>query len=107
MTDPPSFGTPALVLLAFVSRSGALVCLLLLSRYFWRANGPLVMAFRVVWAAFSFLLAWVWIASVAELVGYIRGASALVELSSNFIFVPNLVIFFALLALLIRLHHGR
>lgn len=106
MTDP-TFGTTLLVILAFLMRSGALVCLLLCWRFFLRAEGHLVPAFRIVFLTFSFLLGWVWVASLAELVGYIRGASTLVEHSAAYIFVPNAVVFAALLWLLIKLHHTR
>lgn len=107
MLDHPALGI-ALIILAFLMRSGALVCLILCWRYFRRAEGPLVPAFRYVFATFTFLLGWVWVASVAELVGFISGASALVEHSASYIFIPNAVIFLALLRLMVKLHrHDR
>lgn len=80
------------VVLAFLTRTSALIVLLLLYIKFAQAKGPFARYFKHAFASLVFLLLWVWVASVAELVRFIRGASAAVELSSNLIFIPNLVI---------------
>lgn len=104
MTDP-TFAVTVLVVLAFVFRFGALICLILVWHYFWRiADDPMVTAFRWLWGTFTFLLAWVCVASVAELVGYITGSSTFVEHSAAYIFIPNAVVFLALVRLLVKLH---
>lgn len=96
----------ALNVLAFVFRSMALVCLAILSNFFRTATGPMVKPFRQLFWALMFLLAWVEVASVAELIGYINSAHAVVELSINWIFIPNLVITVALMRLLLHLRQS-
>ena len=90
--------------LAFTFRTSALVCLVLLVSFFSRATGPMVPRFKELFWALAFLLMWVEVASVAELVGYMDRAHSIVELTVNWIFVPNLVISIALLRLLLHLH---
>ena len=82
----------ALVILAFVTRTTALVALGMLFVQFRGARGSFARYFTHAFAALCFLLVWVWIASVAELVAFMKGASAAVEFGANYIFIPNLVI---------------
>lgn len=80
------------VVLAFLTRSSALVVLWLLFLKFTRAQGPYARPFKHAFGSLCFLLTWVWVASLAELVQFINGASAAIELGANYIFIPNLVI---------------
>jgi hypothetical protein len=80
------------VVLAFVFRTTTLVVLVLLYLQFSRARGSFARHFKHAFGALVFLLSWVWVASVAELVRFIKGASAAVELGTNLIFIPNLVL---------------
>lgn len=80
------------VVLAFATRTSALVVLLLLYIRFAQARGPMSSYFKHATAAWVFLLFWVWCGSIAELVSFIDGASVAVELSANYIFIPNLIL---------------
>lgn len=80
------------VVLAFLTRSSALVVLGLLFAKFARAHGPYARAFKQAFGSLCFLLIWVWVASVAELVRFMQGASVAIELGANYIFIPNLII---------------
>jgi len=81
-----------LIFAAFVTRTMAVVFLALLWFYFKRSDGHLVSSFRQMFLCFWFLLAWVEIASIAEIVGFIEQAHATVEYSANWIWIPNLII---------------
>jgi hypothetical protein len=96
-----------LVVLAFLTRSSALTVAALLYVQFARAKGPFAPYFKHAFGALTFLLLWVWVASISELVGYIKGASAAVELGANYIFVPNLVITLWLGRLLLKFRDNR
>jgi len=93
-----------LIVLAFLTRSAALVVLLLLYRYFRQSSGKLVRPIRQVIGAFAFLLAWVWTASLGEVISFWPRAGAVVEYGSSWIWVPNAVISIALVQLLVRLY---
>lgn len=82
----------AKVFLAFICRTTALAVFILLYMTFSRARGQFAAYFRGAFGAFVFLMSWVWVASVAEMVRFIKGASTAVELSTNLIFIPNLVV---------------
>ncbi len=96
-----------LVMAAFLSRAAGLVMLCLLYIYFRRSDGPIVPAFRALFFSLAFMLLWVTISSVAELLGYIDAASRVVEHSTAWIWVPNAVVDVFLGRLLWRLYvHG-
>ena len=80
------------IVLAFATRTSALVVLALLYVKFSQAEGLFAHHFKHAFGSLCFLLCWVWLASVAELVQFIRGASVAVELGGNYIFIPNLII---------------
>ena len=93
----------ALVVLAFVTRSTALAALILLYFHFRYSSGQLVRPIRSVLGTFVFLLGWVWVASISELMGVWGQGSALIEYGFSWIWVPNAVISVALFRLLYHL----
>ena len=101
------FWTHARIILAFLSRTSALVVLLLLYSQFSQAKGPFAKYFKHAFGALCFLLLWVWIASVGELLHFIEGAAATVELGANYIFIPNLIITIWLTRLYVRFREER
>lgn len=104
----PFVSETALVMAAFLSRATGLVLLLLLYVYFRRSDGPIVPAFRALFFSLAFMLCWVTVSSVAELLGYIEAAGRVVEHSTAWIWVPNAVVDVFLGRLLWRLYvHGQ
>ena len=93
-----------LIVLAFLTRSIALIALILLYLYFRKASGKLVRPIRQVIGSFAFLLLWVWCASLGEITVWWPHGGSLVEYGSNWIWVPNLVISATLVQLLVRLY---
>jgi hypothetical protein len=93
-----------LTVLAFFTRSIALIALILLYLYFRKSTGKLVRPIRQVIGSFTFLLLWVWCASVGEITAWWPYGGSLVEYGSSWIWVPNLVISVTLVQLLIRLY---
>jgi hypothetical protein len=93
-----------LTVLAFLTRSLALVALILLYLYFRKSSGKLVRPIRQVIGSFTFLLFWVWCASLGEITVWWPHGGRLVEYGSSWIWVPNSVISVTLVQLLIRLY---
>lgn len=90
--DDQSFYESLLIVFAFLTRTAALIILVRLCWKFLDANGPLAKGFRQVFFAFTFLIFWVWTASVLEIIGLVAGAGSLVEFGPHYIGVPNLII---------------
>lgn len=105
MTYLLAISPQVLAALAFVTRTTALIALILLYRYFARSSGRFVTPVRQVLGTFVFLLAWVWVASIGDLFGVWPEATALVEYGARWIWVPNAVISVALFRLLVHLWH--
>lgn len=89
-----------LVLLAFVFRATALLAAILLFVHFSRSTGTIVRPMCQVLAAFIFLLTWVSIASVAELLSVWPHAGYMVEYGAKWIWLPNAIITAGLFRLL-------
>lgn len=100
--DPVQFWGHMLIGLAFLTRTGAFIVLILLSRVFSNATGPYAKTFKQVFYSFCFLLGWVWLASLAEMLRYIEGASTAVEYGTSYIFIPNMLITVFLFRLWLR-----
>lgn len=96
-----------LATLAFFWRSTAFIALVLLYCYFRASTGRLVPHVRQVLGAFTFLLAWVSLASVFEVLNWWVHAGQLIEYGTSWIWIPNAVIAIALVRLLGRLLYLR
>lgn len=94
---------PALAVLALLTRTSALLLFFLLSLGFAYLPGPVARQVKHAFWAGTFLLAWVWVASMGEMLGAWPQASYMVERGYRFIFIPNAIVTVALLKLLLYL----
>ena len=101
-----AFSDNALAVLALLMRLAACVFATLLYQFFRGVTGPLVHAFRSVFACLAFLLGWFTLGSILELVSFVPGAGIAVEKSYAFVFIPNLVVLIALVRLYLKVRSG-
>ena len=101
-----AFSGHFLAVLALAMRLSACIFALLLYQFFRGVTGPLVYAFRGVFACLGFLLAWFTAGSLLELLAFVPQAGVLVEHSYAFVFIPNLVVLVALVRLYLKVRGG-
>lgn len=96
--------TSVLIVLALITRTTALGALGLLYVHLARSTGLLVPPLRRHVATLIFLLVWVWVASIGDLLSIWPEGTYLVEYGARFIFIPNAVITYGVIHLFWRLY---